>query len=102
MNLRQYADHLKTILRWVPTTEEKFDYGLGVLPPLGWNSLGFLVGEASDHRPCTISGRTSATFSAFARIAGQHYAASQALTLAEWKALTPADVLENIGEAVPS
>jgi len=34
---------------WRPTTEERFDDMLGVLPPADMYRKGFLVGEAMDH-----------------------------------------------------
>jgi len=92
MNLDEYRAAFRDKLKWNEETEEQFDYGLGVLPPLAWNSLGFLVGEPYDFRNCTISGEGRQTFTAHAKVSGKHYVASMPLTVAEWKAMTPQDI----------
>ena len=50
-----------TPVHWIQTTAERFDEMLNVLPPIGWNKRGFLVGEAWDHH--AVSGK--ARYAAF-------------------------------------
>lgn len=33
-------------VEWLLTTEEKYDYGLNVLPPIAWHDSRFLTGKA--------------------------------------------------------
>ena len=87
--------------KWRPVTEERFDEMLGIMPPLAWTSKGFLVGEAWSHRECRITGIVRATFTAFAKVDGQHYEALSDLTYPEWGAITRQDILSNI-ETVPA
>ena len=58
---------------------------LEVLWPAAWEGGAFLVGEASDHRPCRVTGRVLADHAAFFQVGGRHFEASEALTRPEWE-----------------
>ncbi len=73
-------------------TEERFMEMLEVLPPAVWIPKGFLVGEPYDHRPCKVSGTFAPTFSAFFEIGNEHFAADEAMTVKEFRALSVAEV----------
>lgn len=79
---------------WEEVSAERYDEMLGVLPPEIMTGLGFLVGEPSTHRRCTISGNVAPDFQAFARVAGRYYGARQCMTIAEFKRATPGRVVE--------
>lgn len=79
-----------------PCTEERYDEMLNILPPRTWIALGFLVGEPVSFRACRETGDERATWSAFAKVHGEHYEAEQALTVLEFVRLTPADVLAGV------
>ncbi len=74
------------LIAWNSTTEGRFDEMLGMLPPAYMSGNGFLVGEAYDHRECSISHRVAPTFTAFIRDGENYYTASEPLTIAEFKA----------------
>jgi len=82
----------KPLTTWKPVTQDRYDEMLNVLPPLRWNSLGFLVGEAYSERTCTETARPRQTFTALAKVGGQHFEALEALTVPEWLAMTPAKI----------
>jgi len=50
---------------WKNTTEERYDEMLCVLPPEYWKGGAFLVGEATNHRRCNVSGEYADTFQGF-------------------------------------
>lgn len=77
---------------WQECSAEQYDEMLGCLPPALMTGLGFLVGEPSSHRRCTVTGDVRADYQAFARVAGRYYGATQCLTMPEFKALQPGQV----------
>jgi hypothetical protein len=54
-------------------TEERYDEMLDMLPPALWVGKGFLVGEPFDHRKCNITGKMSATYTAFFHAKGRYF-----------------------------
>jgi len=46
-------------------TQKRYLEAFELLPPAVWVSFGFLMGEAHDHRRCSITGQTAPTFAAF-------------------------------------
>lgn len=87
-------------MKWKHSTESRYWDMLEALPPAEMNSLGFLLGEAADHRTCTVTGRVAERFSAFVRIDGKFYESVQPLTVVEYRRVTRQDVLANVVEAV--
>jgi hypothetical protein len=71
-------------VEWVETTEEKYDYALGVVPPEVLRGSDFLQGEPVDHRPCQIRGGLARVFDAYVIREGKFYVASEALTISEF------------------
>ena len=69
-----------TPITWDETTEDNFTKMLEVLPPAAWHDGGFLVGEAWDHD--ALTGRPR--YQAFKEIEGKFFAASRAMTEAEF------------------
>ena len=82
--LSRRAAQQDTPITWEPTTRERFDEMMNVLPPVApWGDLskGFLVGEAYDHHATT--GR--ARYQAFRKIGPDYFQSSRPLTVAEWR-----------------
>ena len=79
--------------QWREVSEERYDEMLGCLPPEIMTGLGFLVGEPSSHRQCSVTDQVRADYQAFARVAGRYYGADQCMTIPEFKRLTEADVV---------
>ena len=81
-------------IAWKQTTESRYWEMLEVLPPASQNGFGFLVGEPSDHRQCTVnvSVEPMARFVAFVEVKGKFYESARPLTVAEFRAFWPADV----------
>lgn len=77
---------------WHEVTEERYYEMLGCLPPQIMTVLGFLVGEPSSHRTCSVYGEVAADYQPFARVGGRYYGASRCLTVREFKTVTPDDV----------
>lgn len=72
---------------WKTIPESRYFEMLGVLPPEYQAGNGFLVGEPSDHRFCTIEGEVMPRFAAFTRDDDENfYEAERPLTIAEFKA----------------
>lgn len=70
-----------SILTWDPVSEAEYDQMLGVLPPIDWVvAVGFLVGEATDHR--SFSGYPR--YRAYRRIGDGFYVSSRPVTRFEW------------------
>lgn len=80
-------------MTWKRVDEERFDYMLECLPPIDWNSKGFLVGEAWS----TIQGEEA--YCAFFSHNGDYYESQYPLTRNMWKNITIDDVLENEDES---
>lgn len=66
-------------------SEERYDEMLGILPPALHLGYGFLVGEPSSHRRCTVTGQIAPDFAAFFSHKGKFYE-SDPLTFAEFRA----------------
>ena len=79
---------LPTAFTWKEVDEERYWEMLEILPPIDWEmSRGFMVGEAWDHKRCSVTGAIDATaFGAFARKDGKYYECLQPMTRAEWRA----------------
>ena len=71
---------------FVETTEEKYDYGLNVLPPEMLEGPDFLVGEPVTHRRCTVSGLTAPTFEGYIIRGGKFFVTDESVTLKEFNA----------------
>ena len=71
---------------WKEVPSERYDDMLGMLPPAVYSLHGFLVGEPHDHRKCTVSGLTRATYAAFIHYKGSYYEGPN-MTVAEFMAL---------------
>ena len=70
---------------------ERYDEMLGVLPPALWLGKGFLVGEPSTHRRCTITKKILPTYSAFF-FAYRRYYEGDDMTIPEFKAFDIKDL----------
>lgn len=79
--LAQQAERQHTPITWTPTTAEKYEEMLNILPPAGWMRGGFLVGEPTDHD--FASGRPR--YDAFRQRDAVFETASRPLTLAEFR-----------------
>ena len=73
-------------------TCERYHEMLGMLPPI-WDSKGFLVGEASGHRVCRVTGNFTTTFMAFADFDEKFFESLDPLTVNEFKKMTRQDIL---------
>ena len=75
---------------WEPTTEERYDEMLGVLPPALYTEVGFLVGEPWDHHALTGQPR----YQAFAALRGvkAYYVASRPMTKKEFLKVTAVSI----------
>lgn len=71
------------MITWTPSTEEKFDEMLGVLPPAAMAKGAFLVGEPLRHK----GGRPA--FEAHKHKDGVYSVSDDAVTFAEFKAEFP-------------
>lgn len=90
---------MMTRTKWTEVSEERYDEMLGVLPPAIQTGMGFLVGEPFDHATCSVTGNVAPNFQPFARIGDRFFEAFECLTIAEFKLVTPASVLENLRPA---
>jgi hypothetical protein len=66
--------------------EERYDEMRDILPPAIMTAYGFLVGEPTDHRVCTVHGFTMPTFTPFIVRRGRFYEGTP-LTAAEFRRL---------------
>jgi hypothetical protein len=77
---------------WKKTTEEGYWDALECLPPAIQLANGFLLGEPTTHRTCTVTGKPNTpTFPAFITW-NKSYFAGPDLTVDEFKAVKPADM----------
>lgn len=76
-------------MKWKPTTEAKYYEMLEVLPPAYWTGLGFLVGEPWDHNR-----HGQPRFEAFVEIKGEYFVNEHPMTIAEFKAVKPEEILK--------
>jgi hypothetical protein len=72
-------------------TIDRYDEMLEILPPTVWYSYGFLVGEASTHRKCKVTGNISPTYAAFFHAHGNYYEGDD-MTVEEFKAFKTRDL----------
>lgn len=64
---------------------------LEVLWPAYWDGVGFLVGEPWKHKTCAVTGETDTpAYAPFTMKGGQYYEGDDAMTIAEFKAMTGA------------
>lgn len=75
--------------------EELFNDMIEALPPIDWTYKGFLLGEPYNHRPCLVTGKSAAEYSAFAQYAGDFYRIDY-LTRAEWQGLSDVNIHEMV------
>lgn len=73
---------------WRSCTERRYYEMLEVLPPALWLAKGFLVGEPTDHRTCTVRGHIAPTYAAFVSHGGKFYE-GPSMTEAEFRAFDP-------------
>jgi len=75
-------------IEWEPTTEEWYWYSLEVLPPEVYGAHGsFLVGEPMSHRTCTVLKGFRPTYAGFIQMGEKFFTTSEAVTVAEFKAM---------------
>lgn len=74
------------------TTQERFDYMLGVLPPTAYYASGFLVGEPVSTRACAVTGCVAYTFRALFDIGGKFLQADEPMTVQEFMAIKEGEV----------
>jgi hypothetical protein len=79
--------------KWIESTEADYWQALGCLPPAARNGLGFLLGEPSTLRDCRVTGHLHNTFHAFAERDGCFFKSAEPITIPEWRAVVPADVV---------
>ncbi len=75
-------------MKFIETTEEKYNYALGVLPPKMFDGSDFLVGEVVTHSTCSVTGRYGQPF--FAAYIHRHplwLVSDKALTREEFEKL---------------
>jgi hypothetical protein len=72
----------RTPITWEPTTAERFDEMLGVLPPAAMRDNGFLVGEPWDHD--ALNGQPR--FSAYRKRGDVYEVSNRPMTRAEFRA----------------
>ena len=77
-------------------TAERYNEMLNILFPAEFESGRFLVGEAHDHRECTVGNIVRPTFGAFFKADGRFFESTESMTLFEWKEVTQAYVMANI------
>ncbi|MGU3387209.1 hypothetical protein ACLBYG_22055 [Methylobacterium sp. D53M] len=87
---------MPSLTTWKPASAQRTWEMLNIVPPACQTSFGFLVGEPESHRTCRITGRAwQPTFAAFAETDTLgSYEATEALTVAEFRALSVRDVLD--------
>jgi len=79
----------------IPTTEERYEEMLEILPPIAFDGNNFLVGEPFTHRVCSVTGNFSATYDGYC-FDGEHYLVTdQDVTRAEFKKLLLKNQEEN-------
>ena len=72
---------------WNKTTEEKYWEMLEVLPPAIMTGNGFLVGEPLDHNSAG-----QPRYEAFVEKGGEFYVAAEAMTVADFRKVSPSEV----------
>jgi len=75
------AAQQRTPIAWSPTTEEKFNEMLCILPPAAMIKGGFLVGEPMDHD----AGNGQPRFEAYKQHSGVYEVANRPMTYAEFQ-----------------
>lgn len=80
--LKAKAERQHTPITWDPTTAEKYQDMLEVLPPAMWGGDAFLVGEPDDHDASTGEPR----FQAYRKRGDLFWVASRPMTRAELRA----------------
>lgn len=83
-------------MTWKQVDSDRYEEMLGCLPPRTMTGLGFLMGEPSSHRLCTVSGHVLPDWAAFVQHRGQYYE-GPSLTLPEWRALELESVISARG-----
>ena len=73
----------RTPIEWFPSTEERFDYGLNVLPPAAQTDdfQAFLVGEPVDHEVDTGRPR----YEGHRHLGGKYEVTNRPITIKEFK-----------------
>lgn len=82
-------DAVVTAVKWVPTTEKRYNDMMGCVPPAAYGSGGgFQVGEPYDHKIVMEGGRAvgKPTFRSFKMDGETYLEATEPLTFAEFKA----------------
>lgn len=71
-------------MKFIETTEEKYAYGLEVLPPEMIAGPDFLVGEPVTHRRCAVSGNIAPTFEGYIIRDGKFWVTDEPVTRNEF------------------
>ena len=74
-------------ITFTPTTEDRYNEMLEVLPPAVWTGLGFLVGEPQDH-----NAEGQPRFACFVKLGDKFFEASRTVTVAEFRAVRVSDL----------
>ncbi len=75
-------------MKFKEVTEARFDEMLGMLPPLAWDSKGFLVSEAWRHNDAG-----QPMFAPFLSVNGKFYEGDEPITVPDWRKLNPYDFI---------
>lgn len=67
------------------TTEKRYFDMIGAVPPAAYGAGGFLVGEPSGRRRCSITGRLRSTYEAYFERNGHYRQADKPMTFAEFQ-----------------
>lgn len=86
------AKRQNTPVKWDRVSPDEFNRMLEVLPPVGWRSLGFLVGEPEDHDVLTGKARFRAYVELGPEHARRYYRASRPMTAVDFVKVTATDV----------
>ena len=71
----------------IPTTKEKYEEMLEILPPIDFNGESFLVGEPVTHRNCAISGYPESTYDGYVFRDKQYWVTDTDVTRREFSLL---------------
>ena len=85
MTLEDFCDwkakQQRTPIKWLPSTHAAYEEMLGCLPPIDWNSGGFLVGEPYDHD----AGNGLPRYTGYRRKNGKYQVSSRPMTRPEFR-----------------
>ena len=74
-------------MTFIPTTKERYEEMLDILPPIGFDGTNFLVGEPYTHRKCAVTGNFASTYDGFHYNGKEFFVTDQDVTYMEFKKL---------------